>query len=79
MQSERENARYRFMWSWCVSLGPSCVVLEWGRCTRARRLVGWMGVPFIVCYSRCAVSISNTHLYSCGIRLVYSRLPKNCI
>ena len=39
----------------------------------------WLdGVPFIVCCSRCAVSISNTHLYSCGIRLLYSRLPKHC-
>jgi hypothetical protein len=25
-----------------------------------------------------AVSISSTHLYSCGIRLLYSRLPKHC-
>jgi hypothetical protein len=37
----------------------------------------WLdGVPFIVCCSRCAVSISNTHLYSCGIRLAVQSLTQ---
>jgi hypothetical protein len=44
-----------------------------------RRLVGWMGSHSLSCAAVVVtvVSISNTHLYSCGIRLLYSRLPKH--
>jgi hypothetical protein len=76
--SAQSSSRGRRCYEWLrKNLAWLCTVLEYGR-HEMRRPVGGEG-PHSLSYAPDvpAVSISNSHLYSYDIHLLYSRLPKH--